>query len=237
MLLRIALAACLALFAAPLRADPGYYVVAPYDRAGTWTLDAMYWTVRSDTRGEQVWPELGLGRGVTSRWATGLRYSAIGPANLRTRSSTLNWQHTLLLTQGNWPLDVALYLQWVRDLRDSAHAREHGLLLQGDIGRTQWNLNTVWERVPRAGSHQTRLKLQWQLRHRWQPGLQVGIVGFDELGPWDHWLPHSRQSHRAGPALHLAWPEDDLELSAAWLLGRTYGRSGHMATLRLARHF
>lgn len=233
---RHTLAAGLALAAASAGADPGYYVVAPYDRAGQWTLDAMYWTVKSAQRGEQVWPELGLAHGVTSRWSTGLRCSAIGPANLRTRSSTLNWHHTLLLTQGEWPLDVALYAQRVHDLRDAAHAVEAGVLLQGELGRVQWNFNTVWERVPRDGGRQTRLKLQWQLRTRVQPGLHLGVVGFDELGPWDDWLPHARQSHRAGPLLEHRW-RDGAEASAAWLLGRTDGRSGHMASLRLARHF
>lgn len=239
-------AASLALAGAAVAADPGYYVVAPYDNAGTLTAEARYWTVKRRTRGELVWPELGLSWGVNTRWTTGVLHSSIGPANLRTRQSVLNWWHTVLLTQGEWPVDVALFAQAVRDLQGTRrHAVEYGLLLQGDIARTQINFNLVWDR-PRgaAAGEPTMLKLQWQLRHRgqpgWQAGLHLGLMGFDELGPWDRWAPHERQSHRVGPALWWApagGPAKGLELSAGWLEGKIYGRVGHMATLRVAQRF
>lgn len=228
----------LTLGGAALAADPGYYVVAPYDNAGTLTAEARYWTVKRRTRGEQVWPELGLSWGVSTRWTTGLLHSSIGPANLRTRQSALNWWNTLLLTQGEWPVDVALYAQAVHDLQSTReHALEYGLLLQGDLGRTQINVNLVWDQPHGAVSGgPTTLKLQWQLRHRWLPAWHAGLMGFDELGPWDQWAPHQRQSHRLGPALWWA-PAKGLDLSAVWLEGKVFGRVGHMASLRAAQRF
>lgn len=45
------------------------------------------------------------------------------------------------------------------------------------------------------------------------------------LGAWNDWEPHSRQSHRAGPAVFGTWRAADgaiYKLQAAWLVGRTY---------------
>ncbi len=226
------------LAAASARADPGYYVVTPYDNAGLRIADLRYWTVKRPGRPEVIWPELGLGYGVTSRWTTELLMSWIGTGQAAVRPSTLNWQNQLLLTQGEWPLDVALHLQWIAPRGDNTapHSLEFGPLLQTDIGRTQLNGNLIFERFTGTGPKPpTQLKLQWQLRHRFGPVWHAGLQGFGELGDWNHWAPHARQSHRAGPAVFGTWRAASgpvYHLQAAWLVGRTYGHHGHMFTLR-----
>jgi len=224
-------------FAAPAAADPGYYVVTPYDNEGLVIVDLRYWSTHPKHGAPAVWPEFGIGYGVTSRWTTELFWSGIGPTLSEVGPSTLNWQNQWLLTQGELPLDIALHLQWVRDLTGARrHLLEWGPLLQTDFGRTQVNLNLVFERGQgHARGQPTALKYQWQLRHRWQPGLHFGAQGFGEVGPWDDWLPSSRQSHRAGPAVFFTLRgggDRALKLQAAWLVGRTYGRSGSMFTMR-----
>ncbi len=237
-----ALLIALALGAAPAAADPGYYVVTPYTSEGVLFADFRYWTVAPEGRTEANWPELGLGYGVNSRWTTELFMSWIGGHGTSTLPSSLNWQNNVLLTQGEWPLDVALHLQWVSDRFDTHHQTlEFGPLLQTDIGRTQFNANLIFERdrgldVPRP----TQLKYQWQWRWRWMPPLHIGMQGFGELGPWNDWTPSAQQSHRAGPAAFGTWRLDEqraLKLQAAWLVGKTYGRQGHMFTLRATAEF
>ena len=73
----------------------------------------------------------------------------------------------------------------------------------------------------------------------WRPGLHFGAQGFGEPGRWDHFSPRDAQSHRAGPALFGAVPfgESRLTWQAAWLGGSTYGRHGHMVTLRTTFDF
>lgn len=224
----------LASAALPAQADPGYYVVTPYDNAGKVILDFRYWTVKARREPEEVWPEFGIGYGVTSRWTTELFWSGIGPSSLRVRRSSVNWQNQFLLTQGEWPVDVALHLQLIRD-RDGRHSVEFGPLLQTDVGRTQLNLNLIWD-IPwrRDQPAATALKLQWQVRHRAWPGVHVGAMGFAELGPWRDALSADRPSHRAGPALFLTHPDGPRtwKLQAGWLWGKTYGDPGHMATVR-----
>lgn len=224
-------------------ADPGYYVVTPYDNEGLVIVDLRYWSTHPRRGSRDVWPEFGIGYGATSRWTTELFWSGIGPSLSEVTPSTLNWQNQFLLTQGEWPLDVALHLQWVRDLSGArAHALEWGPLLQTDLGRTQLNFNLVFERpLGSARGKSTQLKYQWQLRHRWQPGWHIGAQGFGELGPWDDWYAASRQSHRAGPALFVTLGGGEerraLKLQAALLAGRTFGRSGQMFTMRTHLEF
>lgn len=230
----------LLLVAASARADPGYYVVTPYPDAGVTTVDLRYWTVKPRDGRERVWPELGFAHGVTSRWTTGVFASGIGRHPRSTRLSSWNWTNDLLLTQGEWPVDVALHTQLIRE-RGVGSAFEFGPVLRTDLGRTELVFNVFWDRAfdtrePRP----TELKLQWRVRHRLVPGLQAGVQGFSELGPWDDWRPRHRQSHRAGPAVfgQLRWPHArTLDWHAAWLVGDTYGRRGHMFTSRVALSF
>jgi hypothetical protein len=163
--------------------------------------DLRYGTVKADGGRERVWPEIGFGMGVNRRRTTTFFASHIGPSDLRTRRSTLNWQNDWMLTHGQWPLDVALHTQWIRDPHGGEAAFEVGPALQTDAGRTGGNTSFFFERNRADGPWQlTRLKSQRQLRHRWRPGLHCGAQGFGELGRWDDWAPASRQSHRAGPA-------------------------------------
>ena len=221
-------------------ADPGYYLLVPYDQAGRQTAEFRYWTVKSRNRPEKTWPELGLAHGVNPRWTTTLFASWLGRTNRATRLSTLNWQNTVLLTQGQWPLDIAWHGQLIHETEAHDTSVEQGLLLQTEFGFVRVNLNLVFERRLDAGAPPTELKLQWQLRRRVAPATHVGLLGFDELGPWQAPRPHARQSHRLGPMFDTTWRQADdggITLQAGWLVGKTYGRSGHMLTLRSAATF
>ncbi|MDH4052233.1 MAG: hypothetical protein OEU93_11690 [Rubrivivax sp.] len=236
------LAGVLALAAGSAVADPGYYVVTPYDNAGIRMVDFRYWTVKPQGGTEVVWPEVGLAYGVTSRWTTELLLSYIGSSQMATRLSTLNWQNDVLLTQGELPFDLALHMLMTSNRMDPDYsAVEVGPVFQTDVDRTQLNANLFFEHNygPQAPS-QTFLKYQWQVRHRWMRQLHVGAQGFGEVGPWDDWLPRAKQSHRAGPALfttvHLA-EDQALKLQAAYLIGKTYGRNGHEFTMQAVYEF
>jgi hypothetical protein len=241
--LALALAPALAvLMPFAVHADPGYYVVTPYDNEGLHWVDLRYWTVQQHGGTQVVWPEVGLGWGIGSRWSTELFVSWEGSRTEAVRPGTLNWQNDLLLTQGELPLDIALHTQWIREV-DAPNPRtlEWGPVLQTDIGRTQLNLNFVFARAldgPRQST--TDLKYQWQIRHRAWTGAHLGLQGFGELGTWNDTSPRSRQSHRAGPAVFGTWRLHDrqaIKLQAAWLVGRTYGRNGDMFSVRSTFEF
>ena len=221
--------------AAPVWADPGYYVVTTYSDAGKVDVNLRYWTTKRPGRPEMVWPEVGVGYGVTDRWYSQLFVSAIGRTIGETNLDSINWQNDYLLTQGQYPVDVAVHTQLVRNVGES-NVLEFGPALQTDIGRTQLNFNLIFERNLSGPVVPTALKYQWQLRHRWQPWLNFGAQGFGEVGPWEQFDAWAKQSHRAGPA---AFGRFDLEgeravhWQAAFLRGKVYGHVGQMFTMQM----
>jgi hypothetical protein len=233
------LATLLCLFGASgqAQADPGYYVVTPYDNDGLLRLDFRYWATKARGRTEVLWPELGLGYGMNSRWTTELYMSWIGTARSATRPDTLNWQNDVMLTQGEWPVDLALHTQWVQD--QTGPRQQHlvwGPALQTDWGRWRLNSNVFIDQpLGPDRSPASQLQYQWRARYRLGPVLGLGAEGFGELGPWNHWSPKAQQNHRAGPSLAGLWALDDrrsLLLQGAWLWGKTANRQGHMFSMK-----
>lgn len=231
-------AVALALWSAIACADPGYYLVAVYSDAGKTHVDTRYWTVARKGAPEVVWPEIGIGHNVNSRWYTELYMSYIGPSFANAVPSTLNWQNDILLTQGEWDVDVALHTNLIRG-QESAddHAFEFGPVLQTDVGRVQLNGNLIFEKslVP-GNTAAPQLKYQWQAKYRWNQALHTGVQGFGELGTWNNWQPAGRQSHRWGPVVGGSWPvgtQQRLEYQAAYLSGKVYGSAADMLSLRL----
>ncbi|HEX2013131.1 MAG TPA: hypothetical protein VJN44_19540 [Roseateles sp.] len=213
--------------AGPARADPGYYLVTPYSQPGQLALDLRYWTVKAPREPATLWPELGLRWGVNSRWTSGLFASFVGDGLHRQKLSSWNWQNEILLTQGQYPFDLALHVQLIRNHGED-NALEWGPVFQTEWGLTQLNANLFFERRWSAG-RRTQLKYQWQALHRLRPGWRLGVQGFGELGPWEHWS--DRQSHRTGPTLRVALPTADLQLAYLW--GKTYRRHGDMFSAQL----
>ena len=223
-------------------ADPGYYVVTAYDNEGQRTLDLRYWTVKTPGEPATLWPEVGFGYGVTSRWYTELFASFIGTMDTAMKLSSWNWQNEVLLTQGQYPFDLAIHASLIKAAESyDGYALEIGPVFQTDIGRTQLNANLFFERSYQTSEPSpTQLKYQWQIKHRWHPALQFGLQGFGELGQWDHWAPRDRQSHRAGPAIFGSVPiggKQALLYQAAILKGQTYGSNGTMFSARVQYAF
>lgn len=228
--------------AAQAGSDPGYYVVTPYDDAGRLSLELRYWDARRGARQRSLmWPELGLAWGVNSRWTMRLLASGIGHSLDGQRLEALQWHNDVLLTQGEWPLDLALHSVLRRGFDGHGDALELGPVLNTDLGRTQLTAGLFAEQgLGRGLAGAAQLKYQWQLRQRWRPGLHWGLQGFGELGDWNRWSAHAAQSHRLGPALFVAPSGGQAgrwQWQAAWLQGKVYGRSGHMASLQAMWHW
>lgn len=224
-------------WAAPAaQADPGYYLVSVYEDEGAVHLDYRYWAIRRPNAPEVVWPEIGIGYGVTKRWYTELFMSYIGPSHNQSQPSTLNWQNDFLLTQGQYSWDVAIHSNLISGQMDQNDtALEIGPVFQTDVGRLQINTNLIFEQA--LGSDTGRppqLKYQWQAKYRWNPAWHTGLQGFGELGDWNQWS--KRQSHRWGPVLSGSLSvggKQRVEYQAAYLTGSVYGGGGDMISVRL----
>ena len=173
---------------------------------------------------------------MTSRWYTELYASYIG-SHSDINLDTWNWQNDYLLTQGQYPFDLALHTNLARAHNPGdGYTLEIGPALQTEVGRLQLNANLFFERVFHADDNgTTQLQYQWQAKYRWNALLETGVQGFGELGDWNHWV-RERQSHRAGPVLSGALPvgpSQAFKYQLAYLRGSIYGSHGNMLSLRL----
>lgn len=216
----------------PAAADPGYYLVTPYSVPGQWALDVRYWSVKSPNEPATLWPEVGLRYGVSSRWTSELLVSWIGDSLREQKLSSLNWQNSFLLTQGQYPFDLAIHAQLIRNI-EQGNELELGPVLQTEWGRTQLNFNLIFAH-DWSSSRGTQLKYQSQVLQRVRAGLRIGVQAFGELGRWDHWS--ERQSHRLGPVLRVNLL-DRIDLQAAYLWGKTYGSRGDMFSMQMVLPF
>jgi len=98
-------------------------------------------------------------------------------------------------------------------------------VFQTEVGRLQLNGNLIFEH-DFADTGKADLKYQWQALYRLAPGWRAGVMGFGELGTWNHWS--DRQSHRAGPALRMGLGTVDVQ--AGYLFGKVYGQKAKMFT-------
>ncbi|HEU4843221.1 MAG TPA: hypothetical protein VFT05_03055 [Burkholderiaceae bacterium] len=232
----IALAALLPLLPDLALADTGYYMVTTYDVEGQASVDYKYWNAHYNGMTVAA-PEIGIGYGVTSRWYTELYGSWVKVNGGGAVFSELAWQNDYLLTQGQYPFDLAIHtkLERPRD-RSEGYALEIGPVLQTEIGRTQFNANVFFQRDYRTeDGGPTEMTYQLQVKHRWKSWFQPGLQAFGEVGKWNDWLPLNRQSHRAGPAIFGSRDigGKELKYEAAYLIGRNDGRAAKSFTMRL----
>jgi hypothetical protein len=226
----------------PALAGTGYYLVTTYPNAGQRTIDFKYWNAKPSGRPPRSSPELGFGYNVNSRWYTELtaQWFQLSPGS--NQLSAIEWQNDLMLTQGEYPIDVAFHTNVERATDGSGTlGLEFGPVLQTDVGRTQLNLNVFFERDYRvAQSEPMQIKYQWQVKYRWTGKLQFGAQGFGEMGEWNHWLPRARQSHRAGPAMFGNWDAGDgheWKYEAAYLIGTNSARNAKSVAMRIQYAF
>ena len=223
-------------------ASPGYYLVTTYDQEDEASIEFEYWNVKSHTGPAVNSPEIGLGYGVTSRWYTELFVADFHADGGPTTLSNFSWQNDFMLTQGQYPVDVAIHTLIKRyHNTDSGIGFEFGPVLQTDIDRLQLNGNLFFERnYQDVQSNRMQMKYQWQARYRWKTLFSYGLQGFGELGEWRHWAPYDEQSHRIGPAVfstvHLAH-EQDIKFDAAVLGGSISGKHAKTFVMRAQYNF
>lgn len=222
----------------PAQAGTGYYLVSVYSDPGQWTLDYKYWNAKASVGPPIGSPELGIAYGVNSRWYTELYGVTQQDAVQGRQMLSMNWQNDVLLTQGEYPFDLAIHTdvgQYRNSQRDG-YSLELGPALQTEWWRTQFNANLFLQRDYRSQQNgPTQLVYQWQVRQHWRPWFNFGLQGFGELGRWDHWATRDQQSHRAGPALFgtLRMGHQFVKYEAAYLFGTNATISARTFTMRL----
>lgn len=235
----LALACCAALPGLAL-ADTGYYMVSTYDVEGQASVDYKYWNAHYQGLTVAA-PEIGVGYGVTSRWYTEIYAKWVKINGGGSQWQETAWQNDVMLTQGQYPFDLALHTK-VERARTSTegYGLEWGPVLQTEIVRTQFNANLFFQRDYRVspgvgGQNPMQLTYQLQVKQRWKSWFEPGLQAFGEVGKWNGWLPRSEQSHRAGPAFFGSRTIGGhaLKYEAAYLVGRNSARAAKSFTMRV----
>jgi len=196
---------CLVLPAASI-AGASDYVHEPTVEYGEREIDFKAGTVknRDGTRASEY--SIGFGWGATPWWFTELYAKWQKHPDERHGFDAWEWENKFQLTEtGKYPVDVGFLLEIERPKdRSEGYEYKWGPLLQTEFGggRMQANLNLLIEKHIRAeNAGKAELGYEWQMKYRWRPELEFGAQGFGDVGPWDHWEPHSEQPHKAGPAV------------------------------------
>ncbi|MGA0610625.1 hypothetical protein [Caldimonas sp. KR1-144] len=227
-----AIALSLAAAGACAQGEPEAYIFSPLVEAGEREIDSKAGLAR-DRDGRSYWgASVGLSYGLTSWWAAELTAKWRRDVGERAGYDAWEWENRFQLTPtGAWPFELGLLVELERP-RDAAEGWElnYGPLLQMEPTLAgmplRLNFNAIFQRRWHADEPApTTLQLQWQLRtRRGEEAIDVGLQGFDHVGPWDDWAPRSRQSHVLGPALFGEFELAGTEVK--WELGALFGTGG-----------
>ena len=187
---------------------------------------------------------LGFGMGVNRWWFTELSAKWHKEPGERHAFDAWEWENRFQLTEtGRYPVDVGFLLEIERPReRSEGYELRWGPLFQAEFGpRVVGNLNLLIEKNVRAdNAARAELGYQWQVRYRWHPEFEFGAQGFGEVGPWNHWVRTSEQSHRWGPALFgevKLGPTHKLAWNAGLLFGLTDGSPRNQLRLQTEYEF
>lgn len=211
-------------------AGPSDYVKSPIVEEGEREIDFKAGTAESRDGSRRSQYSIGFGYGVNRWWFTEIYAKWNKASGERHAFDAWEWENKFQLTEtGKYPVDVGFLLEIERP-RDRSEGYEYrwGPLLQTDItSSVQANLNVLIEKHIRAAeAEKAELGYEWQLKYRWRPDFEYGLQGFGDVGPWDHWEPHSEQPHIAGPAVFgriKAGQRQAIKYNAGLLFGLTDG--------------
>lgn len=193
-----------ALFAGSAIAGPADYVSVPGVTAGEHEIDFKAGSINRSGDARESAASLGYGYGVTDYWSTEVYGKYKRADGNGTAFDAFEWENKFQLTQpGQYPVDFG-FLTEIERAQDRSEGYEvkFGPLFQTEFGKTQLNLNVLFQRNYRAAeSNLLQLSYQWQAKYRWLQRFEFGAQGFGELGTWNHIAPRSEQTHLAGPAV------------------------------------
>ncbi|MEO8837415.1 MAG: hypothetical protein ABI351_01740 [Herbaspirillum sp.] len=217
-------------------AGPTDYVYTPAVEHGEREIDFKFGTLKPSGDASTSAASLGFGYGATEYWFTELYVKYKRANSSDTAFDAFEWENKFQLTeQGEYAIDVGFITEIERPQdRSEGYEIKFGPLFQKDFGKTQLNLNVLFQRNYRAAaSNPMRVGYQWQAKYRWTREFEFGAQGFGELGQWNRFASRSQQSHRFGPAIFgkfLLGGRNAIKYNAAYLIDM--GDATHSNTLR-----
>jgi len=202
--------------AAAAVAGPADKVYMPIVEAGETEFELRGGHARLDGGGDVNALVFDVGYGVTPRWFTELAVEYENGPGGSGEFAAVEWENVFQLTeQGRYWLDLGLFAEYeVKREGGAADEIVIGPMLQKDVGRSQMNLNILFERQVGAGAeNETEVAYAGQVKWRGRPEREWGLQAFGE-----------EDEHRLGPALfssHRLHNGNKFKFDAALLFGVT----------------
>jgi hypothetical protein len=185
-------------------AGPADYVFTPGVTYGEHEIDFKSGTVKKSGENRETAASIGYGYGATENWFTELYVKYKRSGENGTAFDAFEWENKFQLTEsGKYPVDIGFITEIERPQdRSEGYEVKFGPLFQTEFGKTQLNLNILFQRNYRAAeANPMKLGYQWQAKYRLMPAFEFGAQGFGDVGNWNRIAPRNEQSHLLGPAV------------------------------------
>ncbi len=186
--------------------SPTNYIFLPKVEEGEKEIEIKAGTSKHDGRESAF--VAGFGIAVNSFWFTEVSLKAVKEPGRGSRYDGIEFENKFQLTEtGKFPIDIGLFTE-LEIPRESSEGREVSIapLFQTEFGKTQLNLNFVFERrfggqVEPGERRKTEFNYQLQAKYRLMPAFEFGLQAFGELGELSDIAPKAEQAHKFGPAV------------------------------------
>lgn len=208
-----------------LWASPADYIFMPVVENGEKEIELKAGSAKAGDGSHENVSQLSVGYGVNDVWFTEFAVEVSKNSGADTKVEAVEFENKFLLTQpGEYPVDIGLITEFEIPTQSYNHYEfQFGPLLQTDLGKTQMNLNVIFEKQwGNEADTAVEMHYQWQAKYRWKREFEFGLQGLGEVGKWDNWEPAAEQVHLVGPAVFgkLSVGEHHaFKYNAAWLAG------------------
>jgi len=219
------------------------YVYVPAVSYGEREIDFKSGSIKKSGERPESAASIGFGYGVTDYWFTEVYGKYKRAEGNGTAFDAFEWENKFQLTQpGQYPIDVGFITEIERPQDHSeGYEVKFGPLLQTEFGKTQLNLNVLFQRNYRAAAaNAMRAGYQWQVKYRWMPVFEFGAQGFGDVGNWNRIAPRSEQTHLIGPAVFgkiALGGRHAIRYNAAYLVGVSDTRHGNWLRTQVEYEF
>lgn len=189
-------------------AAPDDHVHSPEVEKGEMAIEYKGGTYRLPEGGRHSGGTIGFEVGVTDWWATVLMLGHEQlPGDRQKFTGAISENIFQFAKPGSWIVDMG-WLVEVGIPRESGRGwtLSTGPLLMKEAAGFTFNANVFYERAYDAKEltpeeRKAEIVYQAQVLRKFAEHAEVGVQAFGVLGPWDKFLPASKQSHRVGPTV------------------------------------
>lgn len=202
----VGLAVIFANMALPRSASAGETVYSPIVHGGEIEFETKgKYEIDDDPATDGALKEIyEVGYAFTDRWKSAIFLEFEKAPGEDLKQEAVAWENIFQLTeQGEYPVDVGLYLEYEASTQSGGRDKiEAKLLLEKEVGDFVHTANIIFEKKMSGESkNDIELEYAWRSKFRYRKELEFGVEAFGGFGEIDDFALRSEQKHYLGPVL------------------------------------